>query len=315
MHAGTCRTPADRHNRPTRTVTLPGNRSPRGAPPRGQVRGLRGRAARRGFTLIELLVVIAVIAVLASMLLPALSKARDYSRRSTCMNNLRQFGITCSLYDEDLRLMPYGKYNVPNAVLMFEPLRDDYGLPGGVLYCPGGDGFYLSANRVSGKAWIANHWDDEADGSGEIGYIYMGGWATHPRFPKWNGWHSNQFPHGGTLGIFAPVTATRNYDFGQTTWIPASPDIIPVTKDLTFVSLTPGVPPDPHVYMPQLPSHTLDAFGNASGGNIQFFDGHVEWQTQVFGESWLILGAGQASAGYWNPTWLPRPPGATLLTY
>ncbi len=54
-----------------------------------------------GFTLIELLVVIAIIAMLAALLLPALSAARERARRTTCMNNLRQFSLAYEMYAED----------------------------------------------------------------------------------------------------------------------------------------------------------------------------------------------------------------------
>ena len=94
----------------------------------------------RKFTLVELIVVIAIIAILAGMLLPAVSKARESARQSCCINNTRQINLAMSQYIDDYKdTIPYvstGSYTPPNTVSYWSEKFQDYIKNTDILRCP-----------------------------------------------------------------------------------------------------------------------------------------------------------------------------------
>jgi prepilin-type N-terminal cleavage/methylation domain-containing protein/prepilin-type processing-associated H-X9-DG protein len=110
---------------------------------KGDYRDFKGHIMRKfhGFTLIELLVVIAIIALLMGILMPALNRVKSMGKRVSCMNNMRQVGITYQMYMGDNEKLPpkrhpAGDFNHPDAAPNVLNLLLPYLAPGNERMSP-----------------------------------------------------------------------------------------------------------------------------------------------------------------------------------
>ncbi len=221
---------------------------------------------RHGFTLIELLVVVAIIAILAAMLLPALSQARERARQAKCTGNLKQIGLAFLMYAQD-----YGEYLPP---LFYQNGSTYIGYPKilsntGHLQYP--DTYFGTMGITSKGVWRCPSCRkiDDADNSGG-GYAVCVAW-------------SSQSTHVGPL--FNPVVDGVIGGTGQLVKLsklrhPSSTFLI---GDVEIGPQHPTRAGQAGYYL-ECPAHSdWNNQGrrlsprHSMGGNICFYDGHVGW--------------------------------------
>ncbi len=232
------------------------------------------------FTLIELLVVIAIIAILASMLLPALNKARDNAKKSACAANLKQIGAYYQMYaGENHDYVPThgqphaGHYDIGDYLKPMLPLQPNNQVyQHKVLYCP-------SLPKNSGA---------NGDAANYTGYSFVAVSSPDPvTFASWQSWYGqyslSRFSPGGMPGTKLPKSAAVRVLASDIARIPGS------STYKLYNNATNGI----------MSGHEF------KGSNSVFGDGHVKWIGNPLGRTPTNTSADVAAVAnyYYGVSW------------
>jgi len=255
----------------------------------------RDRSA--GFTLIELLVVISIIAILISLLLPTLGKAREVTRQTLCAGaGLRQFGIAVQVYavDND-QWLAEGHWAELSAIRNFQAFRDNYGVLQETMRCPSGD-----------EAWAAtsgfDSWNADVTYSGATNapaftyYTYMGGEGGLP--PElggtYYGWHPPKFPAFNHPSY--PVRPTPNLSVTENhSGLPLGGDISYGKYHLEALGWQGALQP----WRPDRSNHVSQGDW-VVGTNLLFVDGHARWASTPGDQPWFFASDWHGPSAYWD---------------
>jgi prepilin-type N-terminal cleavage/methylation domain-containing protein/prepilin-type processing-associated H-X9-DG protein len=134
---------------------------------------------KRGFTLLELLVVIATIGILAAILLPALARAREAARRTSCLNNLSQLGLVLTMYaHENEGMLPWSGGN--NNAECLRGLYPEYATSIMVFVCPSEPRPFSQDRRSDKEPPSFTNTERDAEDSFRTSYDYLGAYTQRP---------------------------------------------------------------------------------------------------------------------------------------